>query len=86
VPESRPRKKQEYQPPTRPKGSTSASRVGNRWAAPLMLACWLLGLAWVSVYYVAGTDIPVMRDLGSWNVLIGMGLIAVGFIFATRWE
>jgi len=51
-----------------------------------MLACWLLGLAWVSVYYIAGTEIPVMRDLGSWNVLIGMGLIAVGFIFATRWE
>jgi len=86
VPESRPRKKQEYKPPARPKGSTSAARVGNRWAAPLMLACWLLGLAWVSVYYVAGTDIPVMRDLGSWNVLIGMGLIAVGFVFATRWE
>jgi len=86
VPESRPRKKQEYKPPSRPKGSTSSSRAGNRWAAPLMLACWLLGLAWVSVYYIAGTEIPVMRDLGSWNVLIGMGLIAVGFIFATRWE
>ncbi|MGI8676757.1 MAG: cell division protein CrgA, partial [Nocardioidaceae bacterium] len=48
MPESRPRKKQEYKPPARPKGSTSSSRASNRWAAPLMLACWLLGLAWVS--------------------------------------
>jgi len=84
VPESRPRKKQEYTPPARPR--TASGRVGNRWAAPAMLFCWLLGLAWVSVYYVAGERVPGMRDLGSWNVLIGMGLIAFGFIFATKWE
>ncbi len=88
MPESRSRKKRDYQlPATRSKGgATAAKRVGNRWAAPLMLACWLLGLAWVSVYYVAGADVPVMQNLGSWNVLIGMGLIAFGFVFATRWE
>jgi len=51
-----------------------------------MLACWLLGLAWVSVYYVAGDRLPVMSDLGSWNIIIGMGLIGLGFVFATRWE
>ena len=83
MPESRPRKKQEYTPPLRQ--NASAVR-GNRWAAPMMLACWLLGLAWVSVYYVAGDQLPLMRDLGSWNILIGMGLIAFGFVFATRWE
>jgi len=83
VPDSRPRKKQEYTPPVRQK---AAGRVGNRWAAPLMLACWLLGLAWVSVYYVAGDRLPVMSDLGSWNIIIGMGLIGLGFVFATRWE
>jgi len=84
VPDSRPRKKQEYTPPARQK--PAGARVGNRWAAPLMLACWLLGLAWVSVYYVAGDRVPLMSDLGSWNILIGMGLIGFGFIFATRWE
>jgi len=85
VPESRPRKKQEYTPPARQKASSSG-RVANRWAAPAMLTCWLLGLAWVSVYYVAGDRLPLMKDLGSWNILIGMGLIAFGFVFATRWE
>jgi hypothetical protein len=51
-----------------------------------MLFCWLVGLAWVSVYYVAGPKIPGMRGLGDWNIAIGMGLIAVGFVFATKWE
>jgi hypothetical protein len=65
-----------------PKKPRTSSRV---WVAPLMLACWLLGLAWLVVFYVAGQDIPVMDDLGNWNLLIGMGLIAVGFIVSTQW-
>ncbi|MGW1343556.1 cell division protein CrgA [Kribbella sp. NPDC002412] len=65
-----------------PKKPRTTSRV---WVAPLMLACWLLGLAWLVVFYVAGQDIPVMSDLGNWNLLIGMGLIAVGFVVSTQW-
>jgi uncharacterized membrane protein (DUF485 family) len=65
-----------------PKKPRTTSRV---WVAPLMLACWLLGLAWLVVFYVAGQDIPVMDDLGNWNLLIGMGLIAVGFVVSTQW-
>jgi hypothetical protein len=65
-----------------PKKPRTSSRV---WVAPLMLACWLLGLAWLVVFYVAGQNIPVMDDLGNWNLLIGMGLIAVGFVVSTQW-
>ena len=65
-----------------PKKPRTSSRV---WVAPLMLTCWLLGLAWLVVFYVAGQDIPVMDDLGNWNLLIGMGLIAVGFVVSTQW-
>ena len=65
-----------------PKRPRTTSRV---WVAPLMLACWLLGLAWLVVFYVAGQNIPVMDNLGNWNLLIGMGLIAVGFVVSTQW-
>ena len=65
-----------------PKKPRTSSRV---WVAPLMLACWLLGLAWLVVFYVAGQDIPVMDKLGNWNLLVGMGLIAVGFVVSTQW-
>ncbi len=83
MPDSRPRKRREYTPPLRQR---PAARVGNRWAAPMMLACWLLGLAWVSVYYVAGDRIPLMQDLGGWNLVGGMALVGLGFVFATQWE
>ena len=65
-----------------PKKPRTSSRV---WVAPLMLGCWLLGLAWLVVFYVAGQSIPFMDSLGNWNLLIGMGLIAVGFVVSTQW-
>ena len=84
MPESRSRKKSDYTPPTAKK--RTAAKIGNRWAAPAMLVCWLVGLAWVSVFYIAGDKMPVMDGLGYWNIISGLGLIAAGFIFATKWE
>lgn len=52
-----------------------------------MLACFLIGLIWICVYYIAGNQpIPVIRDLGQWNLIVGIGFMAVGFVFATHWE
>jgi hypothetical protein len=53
-----------------------------------MLGSFLLGLVWIIVYYMAGqpTDLPVLRDLEAYNLLVGIGFMAVGFIYATRWE
>ena len=54
-----------------------------------MLTCFLLGLLWICAYYVFSNDlsgIPVMNDLVQWNLVLGIGLMAVGFTFATRWE
>ena len=30
--------------------------------------------------------IPIINDLGQYNLVVGIGLMAVGFAFATRWE
>ena len=53
-----------------------------------MLGCFILGLIWIVVYYVAGSDlaIPVIRNLSQYNLVVGIGFMAVGFMFATRWE
>lgn len=84
MPESRPRKKDDFTAPTT---SRKPVRIGSkRWIAPTMVALWVIGLAWIVVYYLAGTDIGFMNALGGWNLLIGMGLIAGGFVFATKWE
>jgi drug/metabolite transporter (DMT)-like permease len=53
-----------------------------------MLGCFLLGLLWIIVYYMAGqpTQIPVFSALEAYNLVVGIGFMAVGFIYATRWE
>lgn len=54
-----------------------------------MLSCFLFGLAWVVTYYMAASNInsiPIMKDLNQYNLLVGVGFMAVGFSFATKWE
>jgi drug/metabolite transporter (DMT)-like permease len=54
-----------------------------------MLGCFLIGLLWICTFYVFSndiSDIPVFNDLGQYNLVVGIGLMAVGFTFATRWE
>ena len=56
-----------------------------------MLGCFVLGLLWICTYYVVGTgdnaqDLPVFNDLGQKNLFVGIGFMAVGFTFATKWE
>jgi len=54
-----------------------------------MLGCFLIGLIWICTFYVVSNDpgkIPVMGDLEQYNLLVGIGFMAVGFAFATKWE
>jgi len=53
-----------------------------------MLGCFLIGLIWIVVFYFVGQSgpIPVMKDLDQYNLLVGIGFMAVGFTFATKWE
>ena len=83
MPESRPRKKDDYKAPT---SSRKPVRVGGRrWIAPVMIAFWVIGLLWIVVFYLA-PDLKYMSEIGNWNLVIGMVLIGIGFIFATKWE
>jgi len=54
-----------------------------------MLGCFLIGLAWICTFYVISDDVsrlPIFDDLGQKNLFVGIGFMAVGFTFATRWE
>ena len=52
-----------------------------------MLSCFLLGLAWIVLYYLAGgVQIPLITDLQQYNLIVGIGFMGVGFLFATHWE
>jgi len=83
VPKSRLRRRTAFTPPPeRP----AAVRVGSpRWLVPAMIACFVLGLLWVVVYYITQTEYPI-GGIGLWNMAIGFGLIIVGFVLSTRWK
>ena len=83
MPKSRVRKKQVYTPPP----ARSARRaVSAAWLAPTMIACFLIGLAWISLYYVTLSNMPGLSSLGGWNLVCGFSLIVAGVVLATRWR
>ena len=52
MPKSRVRKKPVYPPP--PAKTSARRKVSPPWLAPTMIACFLVGLAWIALYYVTG--------------------------------
>ncbi len=55
------------------------------WFKPIMFGLMLLGLAWIIVFYVSQNQFPVPQ-LGNWNILVGFGILFVGFLMTTRWR
>lgn len=87
MPESKGRKKEPYTPPPT-RGERKVAKIGSpRWLAPTMVALFVIGLAYIVVFYVAGSEVPVMKDLNALvNVGIGFAFIIGGFILSTRWR
>ncbi len=83
MPKSRVRKKTAYTPPpTR----SPKKKVSPPWVAPTMLACFLIGIVWLTLFYVTGSDMPVLGALKNWNLLIGFAFIVAGFGLSTQWR
>ena len=84
MPESKKRKQEQYTPPPT-RSEKQAVRLGSpRWLPVVMVTAWILGLLWMVVWYMV--PIGFMESLGAWNVAIGFGLIAIGFVLSTRWR
>lgn len=89
--ESKRRKKKAYTPEQK-MGERKVARLGSApWLAPAMVAAFVIGLAYLVVFYVAGPDVPGMNSIGGdlnalVNVGIGFAFIMVGFGLATRWK
>ena len=83
MPKSRIRKKADFTPP--PEKASIKLSSGRSWVAPLMLALFLIGLAWIVIFYVTTGSLPV-EALGNWNIVIGFSFIAGGFVVSTQWK
>jgi hypothetical protein len=87
VPESRRRK------PKKPASARPASTVASRRRAPsprwfggMILAFFLIGIAYLLLYYFSNGGVLGMESLGGWNILIGFGFVVIGLGVATQWH
>jgi hypothetical protein len=70
----------------RPADARSGEQAPNAvWFKPVMFAFMLIGLIWIIVFYVSGTALPVPQ-LGNLNILVGFGIMFIGFLMTTRWR
>ena len=86
MPESKGRdhKATAYTPPR----TSKAAEPNPTWWAPVFITLLVLGLLWIVVYYVTGQNatVPLLTDLAQYNLVVGIGFMAVGFVYATHWE
>ncbi|MFN4846504.1 MAG: cell division protein CrgA [Rhodoluna sp.] len=90
--------KKSFKLPKRPKkpavpDSVKASKAksGNAaWFLPVALTLMIIGLLWIMVYYISQTLFPLGSgtpfDIGASNIIVGFGLMMVGFFMLTRWK
>jgi hypothetical protein len=74
-------------PSTKPVRSTEAREQAPNpvWFKPLMFGFMIVGLAWIIVFYVSGSSAPI-PSLANWNILVGFGIMFIGFLMTTRWR
>ncbi len=83
MPKSRVRKRTVYTPPPPKSGRR---KVSPPWVGPAIVACLVIGLAWIVVYYVTQGSVPGISALGAWNLVVGFVFIVAGLVLATRWR
>jgi hypothetical protein len=68
--------------PETPRGNEAPNPV---WFKPVMFGFMLLGLIWIIVYYVSASTLPI-QSIGPWNIMVGFGIMFIGFLMTTRWR
>lgn len=65
-----------------------STKANPRWFVPLFVTLMLIGLIWIVVYYIASTrgNVYPIPNIGNWNLLIGFGILLVGFLMTMGWH
>ena len=86
MPKSRLRKKKStiYTPP--PSAGGKKKGPSPVWLGPMVLGLLAFGVVWLIVAYISQAGVPIQKELGNANVLVGFGFIAAGFALATQWR
>lgn len=64
--------------------SIKGTKSNPGWFVPLFCALLIIGLVWVVVYYLTG-NYPI-PNIDFWNLVIGFGIMLVGFLMTMWWR
>lgn len=64
---------------------TDGIPMSPSWWAPTFVTLLLVGLVWLLVYYISGGLYPI-PTINWWNLVIGLGIVMVGFIMTMKWR
>ncbi|MDK6400400.1 cell division protein CrgA [Schaalia turicensis] len=64
---------------------TAGIPLSPSWWAPTFVALLLIGLVWLMVYYISSGVYPI-PGINWWNMVIGLGIMMVGFLMTLRWR
>ena len=67
-------------------GRREAVRPTPLWYKIVMFGLMLLGLAWVVLFYISGPLALPVPAIGNWNILVGFGLLMIGFMMTVGWR
>lgn len=81
-PASTPVRSAQVTPPVQRGGDDAPNPV---WFKPIMFGLMLFGLLWIIVFYVSGSVLPIAA-FGQGNILVGFGILFIGFLMTTRWR
>lgn len=88
MPESRRRKPKKQTVPAPQTGTRTQKRKppSPPWFGALILALFLIGVAYLLVYYFSNGGVLGMEALEGWNILVGFGFIVIGLGLSTQWR
>ena len=87
MPKSKVRKKNDFtvNPVSRTPVKVKAG-PSSVWFVVLFTGLMLVGLAWLLVFQLAGSEMSWMSDLGPWNYAIAFAFMITGLLLTMRWH
>ncbi len=87
MPKSKVRKKNDFtvNPVSRTPVKVKAG-PSSVWFVVLFCGLMLVGLAWLLVFQLAGSEMSWMSDLGPWNYAIAFAFMITGLLLTMRWH
>lgn len=87
MPKSKVRKKNDFtvNPVSRTPVKVKAG-PSSVWFVVLFTGLMLIGLTWLLVFQLAGSQLSWLSDLGAWNYAIAFAFMITGLLLTMRWH